>query len=51
MVDITTIGTFVAAFILKQFQSHSSDFKQAETCFEMKQTLVVLPHRGPLDTY
>lgn len=51
MVDITTIGTFVAAFISKQFWSHSCNFKQAETCMEMKQTLGVLPHRGPLDTY
>lgn len=51
MVDITGVCTFVAAFISEQFSTHSCDFKQAETCSEMKQTLGVLPHRGPLDTY
>lgn len=31
--------------------SHSCDLKQAETHLEMKQTLGVLSHRGPLDSY
>lgn len=51
MVYITAIGTFVAAFILKQFWSQPCDLKQAETRLEMKQTLGVLPHGAPLDTY
>lgn len=51
MVYITVIGTFVAAFILKQFSSPSCDLKQAETHLEMKYTPAVLPHRGPVDTY
>lgn len=51
VVYIKTIGTFVAAFILKQSWSQSCDLKKAETRVEMKQARGVLPHSGPVDTY
>lgn len=53
MADITTISTFVAAFTWKQFfrKAILCDLERAETRLEMKQSLGVLPHRRPLDTY